>query len=77
MECRGAWKHPLNAICNVLVLSGSPRVVGTFRSVRQSQIHNIEEVQEAKPAQIASVTTYYIPPQEPIRVVQVTTRHSC
>ncbi len=40
--------------------------------MRQGQVHNIEEVQEAEPAQIASVTTYDIPPQEPVRVVQVT-----
>ena len=76
MECGRAGKHPLNAICNVLVLSGSPRVVGAFRSVRQSQIHDIEEVLKTKPAQIASVTTYDIPPQEPIGVVQVAARHS-
>lgn len=75
MERRRTSEDPLNALRGVLVLRRCPRIVGTFRPVRLGQVNNVEEIQEAERAQIASITTYNVPPEKRVGVIEVTTRH--
>lgn len=74
--CRGAREAPLNPVSCILPIFGSPRVISTFRPISQGQVNDIEEIQEAKPAKVTSVTTNNVPSQKRVRVIQVASRHS-
>jgi hypothetical protein len=72
------WRgeHPLLAASNILLVCTGPNVSRTSGTIRKSEIDNVKEVQEAQCAQIASVTTNYIPSLESIWIVLISARHS-
>lgn len=76
MVCRGRRQYPLDPRrCYILLVR--PRVVCTLRSVSKCLVYNIEKVYKTNPTQIRTITTKYVPSLERIRIVQITTRHSC
>lgn len=56
----------------------SPRI-GTFnsRTVLQGFIHDVKEVHKTQRAYITSETLHNVPTRKLIRVIQITSRHSC
>jgi hypothetical protein len=76
LPCRGTWKYPFKPRSGRVLLV-RPRIVCTLRPVSKCQIYNIEKVYKTHSTLIRTINTKDIPSLKCVRVVQVTSRHSC
>lgn len=76
MPCRRARQYPFNSTSYSTIFIRK-RISISLRSICQSQVCNIEEILQRKSRQITSITTYHIPTKECVRVVEITSRHTC
>jgi hypothetical protein len=77
MKCWWRGKNPLNSTSYSTIIIRCPWVSSTLWSFCLSKIDNIEEVEKRKSTLIRSIRTNYIPPLESIRIIQITTWHTC